>query len=262
MSPPITITRATPPRDYTLISALENRVFYHDPFSIVAFGPERDSPANIEARAQSFARQASPEGGSAVFVKAVLGERGVMGGDGETIVGAAQWNFVVGRERDGVVDAGAGAEEDKKREDRKDEERKEVIEADEGAEKKNVWGIGANIKFCEDVFLVADEHMIRSTEGRDYAKLSTLIVAPENQRQGIGSRLLETGLKEVDRLGLQCVLASSKEGLGLYKRFGFVEFETMKLKLWEYEGGEGFEGDDHVVMWRPCMGKEGGMAHE
>lgn len=51
------------------------------------------------------------------------------------------------------------------------------------------------------------------------------------------------------------MLASSKEGLGLYKRFGFVEFEKMRLRLWEYEGGEGFEGDDHVIMWRPGMGK-------
>lgn len=83
-------------------------------------------------------------------------------------------------------------------------------------------------------------------------ELSTLIVAPECQRQGIGSKLLEQGLQQVDEAGLQCVLAASKEGLGLYKKFGFVEFETMVLKLWEYEGGERFGMDNHVVMQRPA----------
>lgn len=48
------------------------------------------------------------------------------------------------------------------------------------------------------------------------------------------------------------MLAASKEGLGLYKKFGFVEFETMVLKLWEYEGGEGFSMNNHVVMHRPA----------
>ncbi|KAH9218782.1 hypothetical protein DL95DRAFT_385010, partial [Leptodontidium sp. 2 PMI_412] len=220
MLPSLAITTVTSPQDYHLISALENRVFYNDPFSIVAFGPERDSLANIEARARSFASQPSAEGESAVVVKAVLAE-----GDGETIVGAAQWRFVVGREREGVAGVSAGAGEDGNPE-KKEEAIGKLEEGDE-AEKKDAWGIGANVKFCEDVFLVADEHMIRSTQGRDYAKLATLIVAPENQRQGIGSQLLEAGLKEVDRLGLRCVLASSKEGLGLYKRFGFVEFEKM-----------------------------------
>ncbi len=79
-----------------------------------------------------------------------------------------------------------------------------------------------------------------------------LIVKPECQRQGIGSKLLEQGLREVDEAGLQCVLAASKEGLGLYRKFGFVEFETMKLKYWEYDGGEGLGIDDHVVMHRPA----------
>jgi ribosomal protein S18 acetylase RimI-like enzyme len=71
------------------------------------------------------------------------------------------------------------------------------------------------------------------------AELGTIVVSPECQRQGIGNLLMQEGLKEVDRLGLQCVLGASPEGEGLYKKYGFEEVEVMELKLWEYEGGEG-----------------------
>lgn len=78
-----------------------------------------------------------------------------------------------------------------------------------------------------------------------------LVVSTSRQRQGIGSKLIEVGLNLVDEVGLQCVLGASKEGRGLYKRYGFVDFEIMKIKLWEYEGGEGMGMDENCVMWRP-----------
>jgi hypothetical protein len=65
--------------------------------------------------------------------------------------------------------------------------------------------------------------------------------------------LMENGLKEADELGLQAVLGASKPGLGLYKKYGFVEFETMEVRLWEYEGGEGMGFDHQVIMNRPAQ---------
>jgi predicted N-acetyltransferase YhbS len=79
------------------------------------------------------------------------------------------------------------------------------------------------------------------------AELYVLLVSPDHQRQGIGSLLLAEGLKEVDELGLQCVLGASPEGEELYKRFGFEEYEVMHLRLWEYEGGEGM--DESCEAW-------------
>jgi hypothetical protein len=61
---------------------------------------------------------------------------------------------------------------------------------------------------------------------------------------------MEEGLKEVDRLGLQCVLGASPEGEGLYKKYGFEEVEVMELKLWEYEGGEGMGIARHGKCFR------------
>jgi N-acetylglutamate synthase-like GNAT family acetyltransferase len=81
------------------------------------------------------------------------------------------------------------------------------------------------------------------------------VVSPKWQRRGIGKMLLENGLKEADELGLQSVLGASKSGKGLYKKYGFVEFEIMEIKLWEYEGGEGMSLDHQVVMHRSAQKK-------
>jgi ribosomal protein S18 acetylase RimI-like enzyme len=84
-------------------------------------------------------------------------------------------------------------------------------------------------------------------------ELGVLVVSPDCQRRGVGTLLLEEGLGEVDRLGLQCVLAASAKGRGLYKKFGFEDFEILKFNLADYEGGEGCGTDTHVVMYRPAQ---------
>jgi len=61
--------------------------------------------------------------------------------------------------------------------------------------------------------------------------------------------LLTEGLKEVDALGLQCVLGASPEGEELYKRFGFEEVAAKDLKLEEYEGGEGMGVARHCEFY-------------
>lgn len=85
-----------------------------------------------------------------------------------------------------------------------------------------------------------------------WLELGVLIVSPEYQRRGIGTMLLEDGLRETDAQGLQSVLGASSAGIGLYRRYGFVEFKVIKLNLWEYEGGEGMGVEEHVIMHRPA----------
>jgi predicted N-acetyltransferase YhbS len=87
--------------------------------------------------------------------------------------------------------------------------------------------------------------------------LTSLVVSPKYQRQGIGAMLFEEGLKRADEAGLQVVLGASPDGLGLYKRYGFVEFEVMDFKLWEYEGGAGLGVHTNVMMHRPAVSQEG-----
>jgi hypothetical protein len=135
--PPITLSRALP-QDCYEIAALEAHTFYNEPFSALAFGPRRDSPENLSRRAKILASKPKDKGKWNRVVKAVVNVDGK-----EEIVGAAGWSFVTGRKGEGE-------------------------EGKEGEEPID-WGEGANVRFCEDMFLVADGHMLRSTEGRDYA---------------------------------------------------------------------------------------------
>lgn len=83
--------------------------------------------------------------------------------------------------------------------------------------------------------------------------MRTLAVLPKYQRMGLGAMMLEEGLREADRRGLQSILGASPFGIGLYRRHGYVDFEAMELKLWEYERGEGMGLEKHVVMHRPAV---------
>ncbi|KAE9378195.1 acyl-CoA N-acyltransferase [Stipitochalara longipes BDJ] len=234
--PPITVLPASTPDFYT-IAELEGRAFEHDELCVVAYGPSRHSHANLLHREKTLGSQPKEKGARNVVTKAVFVRE-----DGkEELVGAAGWSFHLGREME-VEDGKADEETGEK----KDGEGKEKLENGTSG-----WGEGANVKLCEDVFLGAEKLIVRSTEGKDYAKLNTLVVSPEYQRRGIGKMLIEDGLKEADRLGLQAVLGASKEGLGLYKKLGFKEVEVMEIRLWEYEGGEGRGLETHAVMHRP-----------
>lgn len=73
---------------------------------------------------------------------------------------------------------------------------------------------------------------------------------------GIGSMLLQDGLKEADVRGLQCVLAASRQGEGLYRKYAFEVIQVMELRLEEHKGGEGLGVERHIVMHRP--GKRSG----
>ncbi|KUJ15778.1 uncharacterized protein LY89DRAFT_685719 [Mollisia scopiformis] len=128
-------------QDYHPIAALETHVFHDDPFSIVGFGPLRASPSNIARRAANLAAPSSRPGEWSLVTKAV-DERGV-------VVGAAVWGLVTGRK--GEVNGGK-------------EEGKE-----KGEWKQEDWGESANQRFCEEVFVRGDEHMVRSCGVGDYA---------------------------------------------------------------------------------------------
>lgn len=87
-------------------------------------------------------------------------------------------------------------------------------------------------------------------------ELSVLVVSPNYQRRGIGTMLLEDGLRGADEAGLQAILGASPDGISLYRRYGFVDFEVMDFKLWEYEGGDGMGIARHVIMHRPAVTRE------
>jgi hypothetical protein len=142
MSPSKITLHPALPTDLLPLSRLENKVFHNEPFSAVAYGPDRGSEENIAKRAAIFAKAAEPGEQRWRYVKAV--------DDEGRILGFAGWGFVPGKK-----------EGDEVREEKKGEE--------DGEGKENRWGTGANAKFCEDAFVVADQHMVGTCGGRDYA---------------------------------------------------------------------------------------------
>ncbi|GAA5878891.1 hypothetical protein JCM3774_004362 [Rhodotorula dairenensis] len=53
--------------------------------------------------------------------------------------------------------------------------------------------------------------------------LTVLVVSPKAQRTGAGAALLQKLVDEADGANLPCYLESSDPGVGLYRKFGFVE---------------------------------------
>lgn len=63
------------------------------------------------------------------------------------------------------------------------------------------------------------------TGGRPHWYLELLSIKKEYQRKGIGRMLVEWGLERADAEGVECALAATPEGKGLYEKYGFKEVD-------------------------------------
>ncbi|KAM0312495.1 hypothetical protein ACHAO8_006258 [Botrytis cinerea] len=247
------VTKADLPR----IALLEHLAFEEDEFSDLAFGKERGSPAALKMRERQFEKfldraETGEEGGW--YCKAVLRAEG---GGKEEIVGIAGWSLgggedvgkemeMGGENADAVHSVGSLAGTG--------EERETKIKTKE--ELEEIWGKGSNVQLCADVFVRGDEHISRVCGVEKWLKLNILVIHPSYQRRGIGTLLLEQGLKLADEKSLQVVLGASPWGIGLYRKYGFVDVHCMDIELDRYEGGEGMGSTRHVIMRRPPGGRE------
>ena len=160
----ITLVPATA-NDLPTLAKVESIVFIDDEFSKVAFGPQKDTPENLAIRVRGLVKTLQPDPQKTThYFKALSGEE---------IVGWSSWSFVTPTPR--TEEAGDG--ERRKERDREEVER--LGKADINPEEANDgWGVSANVKFCEDVFLVADEWMVGSTHGLPYASKPCLSTPP------------------------------------------------------------------------------------
>lgn len=137
------------PSDFHTLARVEAAVFGETEVGAVGFGPDRNGDAAMDQRAAVLG--APPKLGETVRnMKLVrVGPTG-----NEEIVGYAGWTICVGR---------TGSEEEKKRLGTKEAW---AVQEDPSEER---FGPGADVKLCTDLFVRADEHMARATEGKDYA---------------------------------------------------------------------------------------------
>lgn len=67
--------------------------------------------------------------------------------------------------------------------------------------------------------------------------INYLTVLPAYQRLGLGSKLLDIGLEEADKLGASVFLVATERGEGLYRKKGFLEVERFEIDM-KPHGGE------------------------
>ncbi|RDW95052.1 hypothetical protein BP5796_00815 [Coleophoma crateriformis] len=113
------------------------------------------------------------------------------------------------------------------------------------------WPPGTNIAFCCDAYVVADAIMEEACQGQPFLKLWEIAIHPRYQNQGLGTSLMKEFMGEIETKNVQAVLGASKEGLGLYEKFGFERIKEMDFDLEKYSAGEIKGREKHVVMWRP-----------
>ncbi|KAL4723370.1 hypothetical protein ACLX1H_009866 [Fusarium chlamydosporum] len=70
-------------------------------------------------------------------------------------------------------------------------------------------------------FQLNSDATIKYVAGEKHWFLSTIAVAKEGQRRGVGSALMKFGVERADEEGWMSYLNSSHEGKGLYEKFGF-----------------------------------------
>ncbi|PNP37681.1 hypothetical protein TGAM01_v203400 [Trichoderma gamsii] len=96
---------------------------------------------------------------------------------------------------------------------------------------KRTWGPGTNVEACDAFFGEMDRRWWARFEGKPHVYLKLLHTDPDHQRRGAGSKCLEWGTAEADRLGLVSYLESSEEGRPLYEKFGFKEVDRIVVDL-------------------------------
>jgi ribosomal protein S18 acetylase RimI-like enzyme len=61
-------------------------------------------------------------------------------------------------------------------------------------------------------------------------------VHPDNQDKGIGTALVQSGMEQAEKLGLDIFIYAKKQGVGVYKRLGFRVERDFVLDDSEYGG--------------------------
>ncbi|MCJ1359336.1 MAG: hypothetical protein MMC33_009337 [Icmadophila ericetorum] len=90
---------------------------------------------------------------------------------------------------------------------------------------------------------------------RDVFTLKELYVHPHFQRCGVGSMLVEWGVKKADECGLMAYTEASPQGLGLYLKYGFEEVDRHTVDLEPWGGRKGEESSYGLLLRKVRVGK-------
>ncbi|KAE8349876.1 acyl-CoA N-acyltransferase [Aspergillus coremiiformis] len=96
------------------------------------------------------------------------------------------------------------------------------LEPDQCGERYPPWHEESNSEICSEFFGGIENQRRNVMQGRRHYYFDMLATNPDHQRRGAASLLVQWGCDLADRNGAAIYIASSQEGLGLYRKFGFV----------------------------------------
>ena len=70
--------------------------------------------------------------------------------------------------------------------------------------------------------------------------MDILFTHPDYRRKGVGSLIINWGIEQADRLGLECFVEATKEGIPCYEHFGFKIIEENTLRMEKEDPDEGW----------------------
>jgi GNAT superfamily N-acetyltransferase len=200
--PKIEVTHVTSNDDFFAIVGVEGQAFTSSALMALMFPPPASSEPGQGPTLNAQNHQVAwSTDATTRYLKACLP-------DG-TIVGFAKWNFFL----------------------------------ENVSEPQHPWQMelppNTNKELSEYYFGSLDKVRNEAMKGKRHFLMAILAVLPEYQRIGVGGKLLEWGLQEADREGVECWIDSSPFGLGLYKKFGWKEVGYLDVDLGRWGGEEG-----------------------
>ncbi|KAI8256023.1 hypothetical protein K4K53_007589 [Colletotrichum sp. SAR 10_77] len=99
------------------------------------------------------------------------------------------------------------------------EERKALKERADGA-----WWEPIDMEGIDDESVKVKERILAE---KPYLSLDYLAVHPENKGKGIATALVESGIRQAEKMGIDVFILAFQAGLNLYLRLGFKEVERV-----------------------------------
>ncbi|KAB8235719.1 GNAT family N-acetyltransferase [Aspergillus alliaceus] len=196
------------PTDASVLATIHNNAFPDDNFLKLIYGPPEENIVGLAKELEQTIR----DNPNARFLKAVDNESG-------SIVGWSWWSIY----RDAETH----------------------IKATEDALKKSTTPPPGSR--CPQAYVDYRRMVVQKREkwigGKAVAILQVLVVLPEYQGRGIGTKLLMTGVQEAKDLRLPAWLEASPAGYAVYKNCGFHDVgESLDFDLVKYGAVGGRQG--------------------
>lgn len=246
LPPNLTLKPVTSPHDIPSLATINDRALDADPAFkqwMAMFTERTDRDTTVEAVTAAI------EDPEYRVVKAVVPD-----GEGEKIVGFVHWfcGWIVLEKVDPFA-KGKSQDQDERQGKSQDQSVKDIKDVASNVSEqlageaatlehqpsptKDQLIRARRLKKGERKYIETRNHYIAAIRGKRHMFIRRIMVLPEYQGMGIGTKLMKVVTDEADRLKIVCWLFARPMGVRMYERFGYVTVGVTEMR----EVEEGFE---------------------